>query len=211
VIIVLIGPPGSGKGTQGRLLAEKLNLPHISTGDMFRESIKFGDEQGLLVKKYMEEGKLVPAILVNQIVQKSLSQDLYKDGCILDGYPRNLEQVEFLKKFITQDIKVIFFDIDDQVVIERVLGRFNCPNCGQIYNNFIKPKINNICDNCGNNKFVYRKDDDKQTIIQRLKDYKIETYPVIDYYKNDPNIKFSAINVNEAEIGSVLEKLLKMI
>ncbi len=212
MIIVLIGSPGSGKGTQGQLLARKLNLPHVSTGDIFRQMVKVNNKDGLLIKEYMAQGKLVPPKLVNNVVKEFLTQDIYKNGYVLDGYPRNLEQANFLRMFANQKIKVVFFDIDDQVIIKRILGRFNCENCGQIYNSyFIKPKVDNVCDVCGSDKFMHRQDDDEQTIKQRIEEYKIETYPLLNYYRDNSEFYVVDANKDKEEVGLVLYKVLKMI
>lgn len=213
MIIVLMGPPGSGKGTQGKLLAEKLNLPHVSIGNIFRDMVKSASEEGSLVQAYMSEGKLIPSDLVNKVVQKFLAQDEYKAGCVLDGYPRNLEQAKFLDEFLgKQEIKVLFFDIDDQTIIQRILGRFTCASCGQIYNQFfVKPKIDNICDVCGSDQFIYRKDDDDQTVKKRIEEYKTETYPLLDYYRNNGQLHVIDANQSRKDIRLVLEKLLKII
>ncbi|XVN42719.1 MAG: adenylate kinase [Candidatus Rickettsia vulgarisii] len=208
-----MGPPGSGKGTQGKLLAEKLNLPHVSIGNIFRDMVGSGSEEGNLVQGYMSEGKLVPSDLVNKVVKKFLSQGEYKTGCVLDGYPRNLEQAKFLDDFLNKEVivKVLFFDIDDQTIIQRILGRFTCANCGQIYNQFfVKPKIDNICGVCGSDQFVHRKDDDKQTVKKRVEEYKAETYPLLDYYKNNNQLYTIDANQSRKDIGLVLDKLLKI-
>lgn len=212
MIIVLIGYPGSGKGTQGQLLAGKLNLPHVSTGDIFRQMTEVNNEEGLLIQEYMAQGKLVSHKLVNNVVKKFLTQDIYKNGYVLDGYPRNLEQAIFLREFANQRIKVVFFDIDDQVIIKRILGRFSCTNCRQIYNSyFIKPKIENICDVCGSDKFMYRQDDDEQTIKHRIEEYKIETYPLLSYYRDNSEFYVVDANKDKQEVECVLDKMLEII
>ncbi|MCC8417117.1 MAG: adenylate kinase [Rickettsia endosymbiont of Bryobia graminum] len=214
MIIVLMGPPGSGKGTQGKLLAEKLNLPHVSVGNIFREVVESGNEEGSLVQDYMSKGKLVPSELVNRVVQKFLSQNEYETGCVLDGYPRNLEQAKFLDQVLSkkESIKVLFFDINDQIIIQRILGRFTCASCGQIYNQFfVKPKIDNVCDICGSHQFVHRKDDDEQTAKNRVEEYKAETYPLIYYYKNNNKLHVIDASQSMEDIGLVLDKLLKII
>ncbi|MFU7501684.1 MAG: adenylate kinase family protein [Candidatus Tisiphia sp.] len=168
MIIVLIGSPGSGKGTQGCELK-----------------------------------------LVNNVVKEFLTQDIYINSYVLDGYPRNLEQANFLRMFANQKIKVVFFDIDDQVIIKRILGRFNCENCGQIYNSyFIKPKVDNVC---GSDKFMHRQDDDEQTIKQRIEEYKIETYPLLNYYRDNSEFYVVDANKDKEEGEPVLYKVLKMI
>lgn len=208
-----MGPPGSGKGTQGKLLAEKLNLSHVSVGNIFREMVESGNEEGNLVQGYMSKGKLIPSSLVNKVVEKFLSQNGYKTGCVLDGYPRNLEQAKFLDEFLgKEEIKVLFFDIDDQIIIQRILGRFTCSSCGQIYNQFfVKPKIDNVCDVCGSDQFAHRKDDDEQTVKKRVEEYKAETYPLLDYYKNNNQLHVIDASQSMEDIGSVLDKLLKII
>lgn len=182
MILIFIGPPGSGKGTQAQVLSKKLNLPHVSTGDILRNAVDSDDEDNKLVQKLMSEGKLVDDNLVNKIVKKFLSKDEYKNGCILDGYPRNLEQGKFLET-VTKNIVVIYFNVSEDVTIKRILGRFSCAQCGKIYNSYYsKPKEDNKCDICGSDKFIYRTDDNKESIMQRLKVYKAETFPLIDYY-----------------------------
>ncbi|MCC8369623.1 adenylate kinase [Rickettsia endosymbiont of Polydrusus tereticollis] len=211
MIIVLIGPPGAGKGTQGKKLAEKSHLPHVSVGDIFRTIIMSSSEESRLINNYIKQGKLIPNEIVNGIVEKFLSSDKYKNGYILDGYPRNLEQAEFFKTISNQKIKIIYFDISDEILIKRILGRYNCANCGKIYNNyFLKPKVENICDACGSNAFVCRKDDSEEIIKKRIEEYKIETSPLINYYKD--NGEFYTINASkkEEEIESDLYKILKI-
>ena len=148
MLILLIGLPGSGKGTQGKFLANKLHLPHLSTGDMFRKMAKREDSEAKLLKQYIDTGKLVPGNLVNKIVEKFLADEEYKNGCVLDGYPRNLEQAKFLEEITKQPITVIYLNIDDDIVIKRILGRFTCAVCEKNYNSYFdKPKIENVCDN----------------------------------------------------------------
>lgn len=212
MIIVLIGPPGSGKGTQGKLLAEKLALPHVSIGNIFRDMVEAGNEEGQLLQDFMSKGKLVPTELVNIIVQKFLSTAAYDRGYVLDGYPRNLEQARFLEDLVDQEIKILLFDIENKTIIKRVLGRFNCINCGQIYNQFfIKPKIENICDLCGSNQFAHRQDDDEDTVRHRLEEYQIETYPLINYYKDNKQLYTVNANQNKEDIELFIDKLLKIV
>ncbi len=207
-----MGPPGSGKGTQGKLLAEKLDLPHISIGNIFREMVGAGNKEGELLQDYMSKGKLAPTELVNEIVQKFLSPVKYDKGYVLDGYPRNIDQAKFLDGLINQDSKILFFDIENQTIIKRILGRFNCTNCGQIYNQFfIKPKIENICDLCGLSQFTHRKDDDEETVRQRIEEYKTETYPLIDYYNNNKKLYMVNANKNKEDIEIFIDKLLKIV
>lgn len=212
MIIVLIGAPGSGKGTQGNILAKKLNIPFLSIGDMLRQMIANKDAIGLSIKSYMDKGELAPSQLVNEVVQKFLSADANKNGCILDGYPRNLGQVEFLNKMGFKDIKILFFDIEDTLVLQRIAGRFSCTKCGQIYNSYsVKPKIENICDVCGADSFTYRKDDDLEAVKHRLGVYRVETQPVINYYKTSGEFYNIDANKSRDQVEESIGKALKMI
>jgi adenylate kinase len=212
VLIILIGLPGSGKGTQGQFLANKLHLPHLSTGNMFRKMAKSEGLEGDLLRQQINAGKLVSGDLVNKIVSKFLTNDDYKNGCVLDGYPRNLEQAKFLEEITKQPITVIYLSIDDDTVIKRILGRFNCAVCEKNYNlYFDKPKIENVCDNCGSSDFTHRVDDNENTIKDRIEIYKKETFPLIEYYKN--KISFYSVDAsrNIEEVASLLSDLLKRV
>ena len=212
MIIVLIGAPGSGKGTQGNIIAKKLNIPFVSIGDVLRQMISNNDAIGLSIKSYMDKGELAPTELVNEVVRKFLSTDANKNGCVLDGYPRNLGQVEVLNKMGFKDIRIIFFDVEDKLVLERIGGRFSCAKCGQIYNSYsVKPKIENICDVCGANSFTYRKDDDLEAVKHRLEVYRAETQPVINYYKTSGEFYNIDANKSMDQVEESIGKALKMI
>jgi len=211
-IILLIGPPGSGKGTQGKLLAEKLMLPHISTGDIFRKIAINNTDESRILNEYMDSGKLVPSELVNRIVKQVLLSDDYKNGCVLDGYPRNLEQAEYLGKSVEAEISCVFFNVADEVAIKRIAGRYSCEICGNIYNKYYdNPKIEGVCDNCGSTELIFRSDDDEKTVLSRMEEYKKETLPLIEYYKN----KRKFFNVNAAakkeEVKAEIDLIVKTI
>ena len=211
-IILLIGPPGSGKGTQGKLLAEKLMLPHISTGDIFRKIAINNTDKSRILNEYMDSGKLVPSELVNRIVKQVLLSDDYKNGCVLDGYPRNLEQAEYLGKSVEAEISCVFFNVADEVAIKRIAGRYSCEICGNIYNKYYdNPKIEGVCDNCGSTELIFRSDDDEKTVLSRMEEYKKETLPLIEYYKN----KGKFFNVNAAakkeEVKAEIDLIVKTI
>ncbi len=211
MIFVLIGPPGSGKGTHSQFLSKKLKLPHVSTGDMLRKIVDSDEEEGRLAKQYMSTGRLVEASLVNKIVKKCLSSEDYKKGCILDGYPRSLEQAKFLET-INKDVIVIYFAVDDQVIVKRILGRFNCSQCGKIYNRYYaKPQVDNKCDACGSDQFAYRTDDNEESITERLKVYKAETLPLIKYYQEHGHFYTvdagKSIKEIESELNVILNEL----
>lgn len=211
-IIILLGLPGSGKGTQGHILAEELMIPHISTGDIFRKMASIDSEEAKILNGYMDEGKLLPASLANKVVRKFILSNECKDGCILDGYPRNLDQAEYFIENIESEIKVIFFNSDDQVVIKRILGRFSCALCGRLYNKYFdNPKTKSICDSCGSKNFISRADDDEKTILSRITEYRKETIPLIEYYKRKG--KFFTVNADKSkeeitkEVFSIVKKI----
>ncbi|WP_162146971.1 adenylate kinase [Acholeplasma granularum] len=184
--MIFLGPPGAGKGSQAKILANKLNIPHISTGDMFRYHIKNNTKLGIEAKKYTDQGQLVPDEVTNGMVKERFNESDVKDGFILDGYPRTPEQALYLESMLNElkmpiDI-VLNITSEDEVIIRRITGRRTCPVCGSIYHidNF-PPKVPNICDKDGAT-LVQRKDDSKETIMKRLEVYNKETYPLIAYY-----------------------------
>ena len=183
--IILLGPQGSGKGTQAKFISEKFKIPHISTGDIFRKNIKEGTELGKEVTSYLNSGKLVPDELTNKLVESRIKEDDCKDGFILDGFPRNIAQAEFLDSITKIDYSVDV-EIPDQEVVFRLEGRRTCSNkeCGAIYNlnTSPKPKENNKCDKCGSD--LFQRDDDKpEAIKKRLEIYHQQTSPLIEYYQ----------------------------
>lgn len=188
--IILMGPPGAGKGTFSSQVKEILpDIIHVSTGDIFRENLKNETPLGLKAKSYMDEGKLVPDEITNDMVKKSLD-DISDKSWVLDGYPRNLNQAEFLSTITSID-SVILLSVDHKILIKRILGRFSCPNCGEIYNKyFMKPKKKGICDKCNSKiEFKQRPDDTKETLNNRLDVYEKNTKPLIDFYKDQGLVK----------------------
>ncbi|XVN41290.1 MAG: adenylate kinase [Rickettsia endosymbiont of Argas persicus] len=212
MIVIFLGPPGAGKGTQGKKIAKKIHLPHVAIGDIFREIVKTSSREAELINGYIKQGKLIPSKIVNQTIKFFLSVPDYKNGYILDGYPRNVEQAKFLESFVTEKIKVIYFDISDELLIKRILGRYSCKNCGKIYNSYFSPsKIENICDDCKkSNMFEHRKDDNEEVIKERIKVFKAETYPLIEYYKNKDSFYSIDGNKSEQQIENDIEKILKI-
>ena len=187
--LIFLGAPASGKGTQTKILAENLNIPHVDTGGMLRAAVAEGTELGKTAKQFMEEGKLVPAEIVIGIVRERLMKPDCDNGFILDGFPRNIEQAEALDKILVKinDIKsgkvsVINIDTAEDLLIDRIVNRRSCSNCGAIYNlKFFPPKNENVCDKCSGT-LVQRKDDTEETALNRLNTYKNETAPLIDFY-----------------------------
>jgi len=190
--IVLLGPPGAGKGTQAQILSKDLNTPHISTGDMLREALKAATPLGLKAKKYMEKGALVPDKVVIALVSERLSKPDAMKGFILDGFPRTPEQAasldQSLEKLCMPLDLVLYLKASLEVVIRRLSGRRVCSQCGKNYHltNF-KPTVDGICDNCGG-KLFQRPDDKEETIENRLKVYERQTAPLIEYYKNKKSL-----------------------
>lgn len=186
--LILLGPPGAGKGTQAKLLVEEFEIPQLSTGDMLREAVAEGEEVGLKAKAIMDEGKLVPDEMVNTIVSDRLDQDDCAKGFILDGYPRTLEQADALEAMLEAKKKPLDCVVeirveDDDQLIERVAGRYTCAECGEGYHDtFKQPKQDGVCDRCGASNFKRRADDNAQTMRTRLHAYYKETSPLIGYY-----------------------------
>ena len=214
--LIFLGPPACGKGTQTNRLAEFLNFPHVDTGSLLRNEIKNGTEAGIEAKQFIDKGQLVPAELVAKIIKNRLSKDDCKNGYILDGYPRSVEQadkLEIINSEINKDnndveFKAIYFDIDTNVLVERIVNRRSCPVCGEIYNlEFKPPKTEGHCDNDGA-ELVQRKDDTREVAQARFDTYFNETAPLIDYYKNKGVLK--TINAN-GTIDEVWERLLEVI
>jgi len=182
--LVLLGAPGSGKGTLAQSLTKELNIPSISTGDLFRENIKNGTELGKKAEVYMNEGKLVPVELVMKILKDRLSKHDTKNGFILDGFPRSIEQAELLDEMVDIDV-CLFLDVDEQTIINRISSRRVCKVCGNTYNT--RTYINKACE-CGGE--LYQRDDDKEeTVLKRLNTFTTSTTPLVDYYKNKGILK----------------------
>lgn len=184
--LVLLGPPGAGKGTQASAIVKKYNIPHISTGDIFRANIKEGTELGKKAKEYMDKGLLVPDELVVDLVKDRLNQKDCGEGFLLDGFPRTVKQAEALDaELLSMGIgldKVINIDADSKILIERAIGRRVCKECGATYHiKFNPPKSEGICDN--DNMALFQRDDDvEETVATRINVYFEQTQPLIDYY-----------------------------
>lgn len=182
--ILIVGAPGAGKGTQSKIISEKLGIPHISTGDILRNEISSGSELGNKVKEYVESGKLVPDEIIADVLLSELRKDIYRNGYILDGFPRTINQVKIMEEKNILIDKVIFIDTSEEEILRRITGRRVCPNCGSVYNLFYNPpKVDGKCDKCGAD-LVQRKDDTYEVVKSRLNTFKRDTLPVIDYYKS---------------------------
>jgi adenylate kinase len=186
-LVVMLGPPGAGKGTQAVKVAKRYSIPHISTGDIFRAAIKEGTEVGLKAKSFLDSGELVPDSVVTEIVAERLERDDCAGGFLLDGFPRTLPQAEALDKILSEGgcplTAVVDLVVDRDALIERLTSRRTCSECGENYNLISKPtEKEGVCDKCGGE--LYQRDDDKrETIENRLVVYDKQTAPLIDHYK----------------------------
>ncbi|HDQ22582.1 MAG TPA: nucleoside monophosphate kinase [Candidatus Uhrbacteria bacterium] len=207
--IVMLGPQGSGKGTQAEFLSAKFKIPTVSAGALYRENIKRKTKLGKLAEKFTTKGILGPDSLTNKMIKDELSKPCYKKGVILDGYPRNLNQAKFLDKLINIDW-VILIDISQAETIRRLSGRRVCSQCGQTYNiQAKKPKSKGICDKC-KGKLIQRADDYPAAIKKRLRVYHQETKPVINYYKKQSKlIKVNGSHSIPVVFKSILKKIKK--
>lgn len=187
MIIILLGPPGAGKGTIANEIKKKNSIPIISTGDILREAIKKGTELGKEAESYVNSGKLVPDFLIMKIIEERLKEKDCKNGFMLDGFPRTIQQakdLDLLMERLKSEIdQVFYFETSDNIIIERLSARRVCTNCGAIYNlNYNPPKIKNKCNECGG-QLIQRDDDKKETILKRIEVFNEETLPLVDYYK----------------------------
>ena len=188
--IIMLGGPGSGKGSVGGRLSEDLNLPHVATGDIFRAELKNETVLGKKIKKYMDNGLLVPDEVVIEVVESRLSNEDVKNGVILDGFPRTKDQAVALDNFLSEKGKkvdaAIELDVSDDDIVKRIVKRVVCSNksCGESFNTEFKPsKVAGICDKCGSS-LIKRSDDNEETVMQRLKVYHETSKELLEYYKN---------------------------
>ncbi|MFH1787248.1 MAG: adenylate kinase [archaeon] len=184
---IFLGPPGSGKGTAASRVAPKFGIPHISTGELFRQNIEQATEIGQKAKEFMDKGLLVPDEIVIEMLKQRIEQEDCKKGFILDGFPRTIPQAEQLSEITEMDL-IINMDVTEEVIIERLCSRICCSKCGKIYNlRGMNPKQEGVCDDCEGE--IIQRDDDKPKVIQeRLRVYRENTEPLIDFYKNKGNI-----------------------
>lgn len=180
--IILLGPPGAGKGTQAKVLTKRLGIPHISTGDILRQAVLEETPLGLKAKGYMDKGHLVPDNLIIDLIKERMKREDCKKGFLLDGFPRTMPQAQALEKISSID-KVLNLKIEDDVAMERLSGRRTCKRCGFLYHLiYIPPKRAGICDRCGG-ELVIRDDDREEAVLKRLEVYREETRPLSKYYE----------------------------
>lgn len=210
--IVLLGPPGAGKGTQAKSISNRYSIPHISTGDIFRKNISENTPLGVEAKSYMDNGQLVPDEVTINMVKDRLKQDDCKNGYLLDGFPRTVQQAEALDNFLTERKESIdtalLIEVPKEFILERMTGRRVCPSCGASYHvKFNPPTKDGKCDLCGSD-VIQRKDDTEETVKERLDVYENQTQPLIDFYKSKKQL--SVVDGTQA-INEVFENICKIL
>ncbi|UQS85614.1 adenylate kinase [Apilactobacillus apisilvae] len=212
--LILMGLPGAGKGTQAETIIKNYGIPHISTGDIFRAAIKNQTEMGIKAKQYIDKGNLVPDDVTCGIVKDRLSKDDTKEGYMLDGFPRTIDQADSLQR-ISKDLNrpldaVINIDVDPKILIDRLSGRFICKNCGATYHKlYKKPKVDDTCDVCGGHEFYQRSDDKPETVKNRLDvNIKMNT-PLIDFYRGLDLLYTVDGSQNIDDVTEDIDKILK--
>lgn len=207
--LIFLGAPGAGKGTQAEIIAGKLNIPTISTGNIIREALANGTEMGLKAKSFIEAGKLVPDDVVIGIIKERLANEDCKDGFILDGFPRTIPQAEALDNMGIIIDKVVDIDVPDENIVNRMSGRRVCKACGSSYHiENKKPKVEGVCDACGG-ELQIRKDDAPETVLDRLNVYHEQTEPLKDYYSKCGKLRSVEGTAPITEITAAILKVLE--
>lgn len=210
-VVILLGAPGAGKGTQATYLKEHYKLSHISTGDLFRENLKGNTPIGLKAKGFMEKGSLVPDEVVFEMLFDRLGRDDCKNGYILDGFPRTLAQAEKLDVLLKDkaNITVLEIDVPDALILDRLTGRLTCENCGTpFHKTSMPPKVEGVCDKCQGH-LIQRKDDTENVINERLKVYHDQTEPLKQYYKNEGRLVTVDGTTSKEKTTAAIESALK--
>jgi adenylate kinase len=208
--LIMLGAPGSGKGTQAKFLTKSYHVPQISTGDLLRGAVKEGTKLGIKAKSFMDDGKLVPDNLVLELLKERINKKDCENGFILDGYPRNLSQAKQLEKITEIDL-VINIHVDYNLLIERITGRRTCKKCGAIFHiTYNPPKKTNICDKCSGE--LYQRDDDtEETVKKRIRTYEEQTKPLVNYYTNKGILKTlisdSTIEEMKEKVNNVMKEV----
>lgn len=208
--LVIMGPPGSGKGTISELIENKLSIPHISMGDILRNKVKEGNEQGKKLKDIMKKGELIPNDIIEDLIKQRLSKDDVTSQFLLDGFPRELEQAQFLTRITGVD-GIIMVDIDENTIVNRLSQRRICSSCEKGYHlQFKPPKQEGVCDDCGG-KLVRREDDDPELIKKRLRTYHETTTPVIDFFekKGIPTLEVPGDYDLETESDNIINQIVQ--
>ncbi|KUJ85797.1 adenylate kinase [Ruegeria marisrubri] len=213
-VLILLGPPGAGKGTQARMLEEKFGLVQLSTGDLLREAVAAGTEAGKAAKAVMEAGELVSDDIVIAILRDRMAQPDCARGVILDGFPRTTVQAEALDALLAENGQkinaAVSLEVQDSEMVTRISGRYSCAKCGEGYHDtFKKPEREGVCDKCGGTEFKRRADDNAETVASRLAAYHEQTAPLIDYYEGKGVLKRIDAMGEIDEIARNLETIVK--
>jgi adenylate kinase len=211
--LILLGPPGAGKGTQAKMLKEQFGVPQISTGDILRQAVKDNTELGIQAKSFMDVGQLVPDEVVIGLIKERIKQDDCEAGFILDGFPRTILQAEKLSETLTEmDLAidtVVNLEVNAEEVISRLAGRSTCPDCGGMFHEESRPpKVSGVCDGCGG-ILAQREDDNAETILKRLDVYQESTAPLKQFYKKQGNLKTVSARGSVEEIFSRVLEMVK--
>ncbi len=212
--LVLLGPPGAGKGTQAQWLKERYGIPQLSTGDMLREAVARGTEVGRQAKAVMERGELVSDAIINAIVAERIDQPDCAEGFVLDGFPRTIAQAEALDSMLAargQKLDaVIEIRVEVEALVERIAGRFACAKCGAGYHDrFKRPKVEGVCDVCGSTEFTRRKDDNAGAVRTRLQAYEAQTAPLLPYYRERGLLRTVDGMLPIAEVTAAIGRVLE--
>jgi adenylate kinase len=212
--LILLGPPGAGKGTQAQRLQDRYGIVQLSTGDMLRAAVAAGSEIGQQAKTIMEQGRLVPDDVMVRMIAERIAQPDCRNGFILDGFPRTIAQAEALDRMLAgKGFKldaVIEMQVDDEALVKRITGRFSCAKCGTVYHDQEKrPKISGVCDKCGSKEFVRRPDDKEETVKARLAAYHGQTAPLLPYYRGKGILKSVNGMAPIDKVTQQVESLLK--
>jgi adenylate kinase len=212
--LVLLGPPGAGKGTQAKWLVERYGIPQLSTGDMLREAVARGTEVGRQAKAVMERGELVSDAIINAIVAERIGRADCARGFVLDGFPRTIAQAEALDSMLAARGEkldaVIEIRVEREALVERIAGRFACAKCGAGYHDrFKRPKVEGVCDLCGGTEFVRRKDDNAEAVRTRLEAYEAQTAPLLPYYRERGLLRTVDGMLPIAEVTAAIGRVLE--
>ncbi len=209
--VILLGPPGAGKGTQAATIGERTEMVHVASGDLFRAALKNGTELGMKAKSYMDRGELVPDEVVIDMIRERISQPDCEGGVLFDGFPRTAEQANALDTMLnergTQIDTVLYMTVPDEMLIKRISGRLLCKDCGAVYNIYFNPpKTEGVCDVCGSTNLYQRDDDNEATVRNRLDVYHKQTSPLIEYYRGQGKLR--EIDGNQ-DMGQVSEDMVR--
>lgn len=212
--VILFGPPGAGKGTQAQLLAKRYGIVHLSTGDMLRQAVASGSALGQTVQKIMAAGTLVPDDIMIELIAERIDAPDCANGFVLDGFPRTTPQAEALDAMLAEKgmslDHVIWIEIDDAILVDRISGRFNCAECGAgFHDSFHRPKVEGVCDVCGAREFSRRKDDNAETVKARLEAYHEQTAPLLPYYRSKSIVETVDGSTQISDVAGRIETILE--